>query len=576
MSNQYNTQTVSVTTTGSDVLVFTASASTTLLKNISWYGGTTSSVQLSLKKYGGSIVEIASVSAAASTSTALFSDVIALEANDELYVQTNNSGSVVIISVESTTSVGGQSIDVLNDVDTTGKASGHILTWDGTDSAWVSTAFSTPFANGIASITSDDIANGSTTVIMTTAERAKLSGIEAGAEVNVQANWTEVSTSSDAYIQNKPTLATVATTGAYTDLSGTPTLATVATTGAYSDLSGKPTIPADLTDLGDTPVGYGTAGQVLATNSTADGTEWITPSSGGATAIDDLSDVSILNATTGEFLKYDGADWTNDNVTLNEINDVNITSVADGQVLTYDSTTSKWINETPSGGGSGGLGTADQTLTADRTIITNTYDLDVQMTSGDFVKFHDGTNDLLKIDTTTTGNIFSVTNTSGLTKFAVNSNGLITQGGGFPMNLVMITSTANYASADQRFFPVGTNESPQTAIDTASNYPAHFCAPFNGKLMRIVCEFGLSDPGQTVVGFHKASHAGSFSTTASATSTVTPSWTSPFTTGTVFDFSSASTDFSAGDILAFSFDATNTTYYVTATFVFAIDMSNNY
>jgi hypothetical protein len=39
-----------------------------------------------------------------------------------------------------------------------------------------------------------------------------------------------------------PTLATVATTGAYSDLSGTPSLATVATTGAYSDLSGTPTL----------------------------------------------------------------------------------------------------------------------------------------------------------------------------------------------------------------------------------------------------------------------------------------------------------------------------------------------
>lgn len=39
-------------------------------------------------------------------------------------------------------------------------------------------------------------------------------------------------------------LATVATTGAYSDLSGTPTLATVATSGSYNDLSNKPTIPA--------------------------------------------------------------------------------------------------------------------------------------------------------------------------------------------------------------------------------------------------------------------------------------------------------------------------------------------
>lgn len=37
-------------------------------------------------------------------------------------------------------------------------------------------------------------------------------------------------------------LATVATTGAYGDLTGKPTLATVATSGAYNDLTGKPTL----------------------------------------------------------------------------------------------------------------------------------------------------------------------------------------------------------------------------------------------------------------------------------------------------------------------------------------------
>lgn len=42
-------------------------------------------------------------------------------------------------------------------------------------------------------------------------------------------------------LSGTPTLATVATTGAYGDLSGTPALATVATTGDYNDLSNKPT-----------------------------------------------------------------------------------------------------------------------------------------------------------------------------------------------------------------------------------------------------------------------------------------------------------------------------------------------
>lgn len=44
-------------------------------------------------------------------------------------------------------------------------------------------------------------------------------------------------------------LATVATSGLYSDLTGTPTLATVATTGAYSDLTGTPTIPSAGTDF---------------------------------------------------------------------------------------------------------------------------------------------------------------------------------------------------------------------------------------------------------------------------------------------------------------------------------------
>ena len=97
---------------------------------------------------------------------------------------------------------------------------------------------------------------------------------------------------------NTADLATVATTGAYSDLTGTPTglatetyvdtavglkantadLATVATTGAYSDLTGTPTVPAALTDLNITD---GTAGQVLSAD--GDGTyTFIDAASGGS------------------------------------------------------------------------------------------------------------------------------------------------------------------------------------------------------------------------------------------------------------------------------------------------------
>lgn len=59
----------------------------------------------------------------------------------------------------------------------------------------------------------------------TTLEKQKLAGIEAGAEVNVNADWN--ASSGDAQILNKPTLAAVATSGSYNDLSGTPTFKTI-------------------------------------------------------------------------------------------------------------------------------------------------------------------------------------------------------------------------------------------------------------------------------------------------------------------------------------------------------------
>lgn len=54
----------------------------------------------------------------------------------------------------------------------------------------------------------------------TDADETKLAGIEAGAQVNVQADWTEADNTSDAYIDHKPTLGTAAakdSTNAVTD-----------------------------------------------------------------------------------------------------------------------------------------------------------------------------------------------------------------------------------------------------------------------------------------------------------------------------------------------------------------------
>lgn len=84
-----------------------------------------------------------------------------------------------------------------------------------------------------------DVTSAGSGAIITSAERTKLSGIAAGAEVNVNADWNAAS--GDAQILNKPTLAAVATSGVYGDLSGTPTIPT-----DLSDLTG---------DTGDVPEG---------------------------------------------------------------------------------------------------------------------------------------------------------------------------------------------------------------------------------------------------------------------------------------------------------------------------------
>lgn len=69
--------------------------------------------------------------------------------------------------------------------------------------------------------------------LMLPSDKTKLNGIAAGAEVNVNADWN--ATEGDAFILNKPTLATVATSGSYNDLTEKPTIPTVDVNKEYVD-----------------------------------------------------------------------------------------------------------------------------------------------------------------------------------------------------------------------------------------------------------------------------------------------------------------------------------------------------
>ena len=250
-----------------------------------------------------------------------------------------------------------------------------------------------------------------------TSDATKLAGIAAGAEVNVNADWN--ASTGDAQILNKPS------------------------------------IPSAIGELSDVPASLGTSGQILAVNSAATALEYVAQPSGTNLAN------SNLTADDNRTYDQDGNDLIiNPNGGAFEINDSSgspsgpefevgqgtVTLRANsggmtiqglvypdsdgtnGQVLTTNGSGTLSFT-TVSGGGGGGIGTADQTLDADRTIDTNGYNLDIELDptgTADTFTIHDGTHDLFQVDTGTTGTIFSVNDVSGLPKLTVDDSDGVT------------------------------------------------------------------------------------------------------------------------------------------------------
>lgn len=141
MANNYKVKTYSNSTTGTSQALFTASAATTLVKSVIVNcDKTTPNVNaiLRIKKSGGTeeMIKRQNITVQNSSYEMLY-DVLPLEVGDALYAQSDDTDITWIMSwVESTTSVIGQSIDVLSDVDTTGKANGDVLTYNSSTGNW--------------------------------------------------------------------------------------------------------------------------------------------------------------------------------------------------------------------------------------------------------------------------------------------------------------------------------------------------------------------------------------------------------------------------------------------------------
>ena len=243
----------------------------------------------------------------------------------------------------------------LNDVTITAAADGDALVYNGT--AWVDQALATVATSGAYSDLSGtptlgtasalDVGTSANNVVqlngsaqLPAVDGSNLTGIIADVTTASVGDLSDVTittaTNGDGLVYNgtawvNSALADVATSGAYSDLSGTPTLATVATSGAYSDLSGTPTLA--------TVAGSGEYADLLNK-----------PTLGTASALDvgtSANNVVQLNGS-GQLPVVDGSNLTGitadvTTASLGDLANVTITSAANGDALVYNGTA--WVDQ---------------------------------------------------------------------------------------------------------------------------------------------------------------------------------------------------------------------------------------
>ena len=177
-----------------------------------------------------------------------------------------------------------------------------------------------------------------------------------------KSDWAEQDSSKPAFILNKPSLATVATTGSFTDLT-------------------QRTL-ANLTDVATPGVQNG---YILKYN----GSSW--ESAAAVANIQDLSNVVITNPSNGQVLKYNGTNWINDTdvttsgggggatVTVSDSAPTNPGSgdlwfkSDEGQLKVWyqDGTSNQWVDTSNNAGGGGGSSSSGANVSVSDTPPTN-------------------------------------------------------------------------------------------------------------------------------------------------------------------------------------------------------------
>jgi len=131
---------------------------------------------------------------------------------------------------------GASTLGELNDVTLSASLlDGQALAYDSESHHWVNKTIAQALAN-LTDVDLSGVQDGDTIAYNVTLRQWKA---VKPTDAQIQADWSVNDTSNKAYIKNKPSLATVATSGSYNDLSGKPTIPTVPTNvSAFTNDSG--------------------------------------------------------------------------------------------------------------------------------------------------------------------------------------------------------------------------------------------------------------------------------------------------------------------------------------------------
>lgn len=262
---------------------------------------------------------------------------------------------------------GSTSLDGLTDVDLTSPTDGQILKYDATSQEWINanesggtTVVANPSGTATADLEKLQVGN----------DIYSIPSGGSGVDLSLYANWehknkiTTVSHSinnGDTYhsglsvqkstlnLNNKEVVFQSALFRGY-DANDNPYILDGQVT-SFEEVSNAFLMNYDVTNTSGTTISYFEIDYWVISPKAGSG-------GGGASDLDDLTDVDITSPSNGQVLTYNSTSqkWENSNASggasdLEDLGDVNISTVTDGQTLQYDATSQKWVNTTPSGGG---------------------------------------------------------------------------------------------------------------------------------------------------------------------------------------------------------------------------------